>query len=759
MNARRLNKRLATLNQEQVAYINGCNVLQRAVWRITHEDPLFSIRGQIKKYILREAILILINIRDRINKAILKLTLHKWLKNAKAIEQNKEKLRALLKIIFLNKEAKDKNTLTKYFQRWAAKPVVNEAEILRKYGYIFKYLDNIAKDATLPAKRLFFKKLKRTINPEYYKKPLKNVVKTYGKNTLRVLTKVINKWRDNARNDEVNELKKMFLKKAIQNILRNRDKQDLLKAFRKWNRNILAERLMDRFDEEEYTKTTKRIIMVYDKSNRMNDFKRLTRALHRWRMNTIEKGEPLSQRILRAKKHMLKHNINKNGEDLVNSLKDVSEIKRIEDLLKKFVYRAKKYNLPLLRKTFRKWYDTANDLKNKELLKNIQLRYVTIIADRVRKDQDKDRLRTAFEKWRRNAQGPKTILPDTEKAIHLLRKATTQPFFQKLRDNILKDLNNEKFRALIAAYVRRGDKDLLHWWFGQWRKNALKLKIYELKALLLKHIYNAQERTEKLRTIIILKERLRNYRFKDVLKNVILRSLINKINRLNDELDKAKLTRALYIWRSKLQPKKDDHILDNFDEGAKILRRYCWRKTHRDSLDAFDYKITFPAQDKILKKLITHFDRKNNRDVLLKKFYKWRMKCVQPQEDQEEKIKRFFFKYIEQEPIRKKLFSLYKDIPIALRKARETKEDAARKIADYLRGIKEIPDQLRNLRISKFLMKIINRYIDNTYLTILSNLKEWQRRARVLKAHEDARIIQKFIREKLNRRLKTRERF
>jgi hypothetical protein len=30
---------------------------------------------------------------------------------------------------------------------------------------------------------------------------------------------------------------------------------------------------------------------------------------------------------------------------------------------------------------------------------------------------------------------------------------------------------------------------------------------------------------------------------------------------------------------------------------------------------------------------------------------------------------------------------------------RDTKEDAARKIADYLRGIKDIPSQVRNLRI------------------------------------------------------------
>ena len=104
MNMKRLSKRLSTLNQEQVAYINGCQTLQRAVWRICHEDPLFAIRNQIKKFTLKEAILILISLRERSNKAILKLALHKWLNNVQRLNQNKEKIRALLKIIFLNYE-------------------------------------------------------------------------------------------------------------------------------------------------------------------------------------------------------------------------------------------------------------------------------------------------------------------------------------------------------------------------------------------------------------------------------------------------------------------------------------------------------------------------------------------------------------------------------------------------------------------------------------------------------------------------------
>ena len=642
LNVRRLSKRLATLNQEQVAYINGCNTLQRAVWRITHEDPLFAIRRQIKKYILKEAILVLINIRDRNNRAILKLTLLKWLKNAKSISQNIERLRALLKIIFINYESKTKSMLSKYLLRWAANTSVSEAEILQKYGNLLKFLDLLTKKSLLPAKYHFMANLERTTNPEYFKKPLRNCFKYYDRNLIDQLRKAFNRWRLNARSGALNELKQMVLRNTMVSTIRNKDKQLLLKALRKWHSISMADKLLDEFSDADFMNRLRSLTIIYGKWNRINRLNKLAKAFAKWRVNTTERGEPLNARILRAKKHMHKHNINKNAEDLLNALKDIAEIKKIEKLLRKFVLRAPKYNLPILRKAFRKWYDNVKDMNNKDLLRNIQLKYVTDITERTRKDQIKDILRKALQTWRKRSTIPKAILPDTEKAINLLRKATVQPFFLKMRENILKDMNSEKFKALIAAYFRKSDKDLLHWWFGQWRKNALRLKVYELKALLLKHLADSKERNDKLQAIRTLKEKLINYRFKDALKTMVLRNLINRIEKLNDELNKAKLTRALYIWRTKLDNTTDKEKLEKYNEGAKILQRYCWRVTHEDILNAFDYKITFPYQDKILTKLLNRLNKNNVREILLKKLYKWRMKCAKPEEDPSKKLRELF---------------------------------------------------------------------------------------------------------------------
>ena len=96
-----------------------------------------------------------------------------------------------------------------------------------------------------------------------------------------------------------------------------------------------------------------------------------------------------------------------------------------------------------------------------------------------------------------------------------------------------------------------------------------------------------------------------------------------------------------------------------------------------------------------------------------------------------QKIKNLFEKYYLYEPIQQELYSGYKDIVRTMKKSRQNKEDAAKKIADYLRGIKDIPNQLRNLKMTKYLMEIIEIYNDKQYFKYKSIFNEWSRRARV----------------------------
>ena len=45
-------------------------------------------------------------------------------------------------------------------------------------------------------------------------------------------------------------------------------------------------------------------------------------------------------------------------------------------------------------------------------------------------------MRKALYTWNRKAIQPKSIIPNTEKACDFIRKATTEPFFNKLREKI-----------------------------------------------------------------------------------------------------------------------------------------------------------------------------------------------------------------------------------------------------------------------------------------------------------------------------------
>ena len=757
MSLRRTSKRIIALNQEQISYINGCATLQKAIWRMTHRDPLSAFWSQINQKIIKRAFYVLISLREKNRESGLKSAIFKWRKTVETLKSENERLRVLLKMIIIHYNSDTKRILSKYFHKWHSKASKSDSEILEKYGHLFEFLEMLKYYSLFPAKEHFLKNLKNYTSPEYYKKPLKSCFKTYENNMINNLKKAFNKLRLNAKQGELLNLRRKILQNTIISTLNNKDKQALHRALRQWHNKALIDKLLDEFDEEDFNSRIKNMINIYGKWDKINHLNILARAFSKWRLNTSIKKEPLDKRILKAKTHMLKHNINKNAEDLLNSLRDIAEVKKLENLLRKFIRRGPKYNMPLLRKTFRKWYDTAKDMKNNELLRNLKLKYITNMIDTKADSQIKDILRNAFNIFKRNTSSPKTALLDTEKAIALLRKATVQPFFQKMRENMIKDMNKEKFRALIACYFRQNDKDILHWWFGQWRKNAMKLKIYELKALLLKHVADTKERNQKLKAMRNLKEKMNDYRLKEVIKSISIKNIITKIDKVEVEIDKGMLAKAFYTWKSKVGDKKNKKFLDGYEKGTKLMEKFCLRLNHEDVLGAFDDKITIPAIEDKLRKYINSRNNNNNKNLLLKKLYQWKMNCAVPKEDPEQKMRNMFEKYYISEPVQKKLFSGYKNIIKAMKSDRNNKEDAAKKIADYLRGIRDIPNQMRKLKLTKYLMNMIELYSTQQYFKLKYAFDEWSRRARVIKSEEDSRIVQKFIRDRLAKRLKRKQ--
>ena len=62
-------------------------------------------------------------------------------------------------------------------------------------------------------------------------------------------------------------------------------------------------------------------------------------------------------------------------------------------------------------------------MKNDEALRNIRLRFISYLMDTKNKNTIDDAKRRAFYKWIKNTSTPKTSLPNTEKALSLMRKA------------------------------------------------------------------------------------------------------------------------------------------------------------------------------------------------------------------------------------------------------------------------------------------------------------------------------------------------
>ena len=82
--------------------------------------------------------------------------------------------------------------------------------------------------------------------------------------------------------------------------LNNKEKQKLLKAFQKWHKIALTDKLLDEFDEEDFNTKVKSTFSIYGKWEKINRLNNLAKAFAKWRLNTVEKKEPLKDRIMKA---------------------------------------------------------------------------------------------------------------------------------------------------------------------------------------------------------------------------------------------------------------------------------------------------------------------------------------------------------------------------------------------------------------------------------------------------------------------------
>ena len=311
-------RRATALTNEQISYIKGCARLQSAVWRITHRDPLMALSDKISLRVLRQAIMDLMNAREKLRKQVLKSTVQKWLKNAQLMSVSNLRRNQLLKSRINRLDAYKRFILSQAVKNWRINTARSVEDFLSRIGAFMKLMEAGAKKKTKAVGDSFLKRMKSTIAPEYLRKPLKGCLNLYEKSQKNMKSRALNIWRNKVK-DMNNQLMKrgLALKNIIKPIICN-DNTVKRSIFNKWRHNALG--LRNELDKMMLLRGHS-TFSLYNKWHKTNLLNTLSNAFNEWRRKAQKKPINYHAKIFQAKPHMLKHNINMNGEDLLETQK------------------------------------------------------------------------------------------------------------------------------------------------------------------------------------------------------------------------------------------------------------------------------------------------------------------------------------------------------------------------------------------------------------------------------------------------------
>ena len=713
------------------------------------EDLISGLRSQYIIKLRKEILKKLINRADKRKKELVARAFQKWSKKSGIISLLRSKLIALLRGRINQNDLARKIVLKDALKNWLLKTKRKEGDILNRYGAMLKLVDLLTKSALKDAKKTFFDNMKKQRNPNYYKKPLRNLVNLYKRCEQRVKKNTINTWHDATKNLRDILLKRtQLLKNRFRPLDQNR-KDVLRRTLNKWNSNAKDIRNFTNFDK--YVKGNA-LYSIYGKWDKYNKSNILSSAFNEWRRRAAVKPIDFRKIFMEAKPHVLKHNIIRNAEDLLNALRNKYFIANRQNVLKKVIKKGDKTKDFVLRNALRKWFTNALKTGKKDnilgkLLINNDFRMNNLIEKLLRK---------AFYKWLRNASQPKTSIPNTERACDLIRKATTEPFFNKLREKMQQKLNKDRFKSIISLVLNYKDKDLLRWYFGQWRTTTRKLRAYDMNAIFLNQFFKNRQDNDKFRVFLNLRDRANITNNQKELTHRILANLFNKIEALNNLKNKELLGKYLYKWKANCGLMKNPFdLVSSYFDGLKSLEKYTLRATHPDFLKAFSDSLIKPAQINYLTKLVTKYNNLNNKDALKNSLNIWKENVKD--RGQLKNLRKLLDDYTLFN--REKLMAPYKDLCQAIVDFANKRNSKTGVITDFLRGLKDLPNQLKAMKRTHLLLKIINYGNKGFTERLRSSFMEWVRRARAIKQESCSEIIQKFIRDKLAKRVTMKDKY
>ena len=219
-----------------------------------------------------------------------------------------------------------------------------------------------------------------------------------------------------------------------------------------------------------------------------------------------------------------------------------------------------------------------------------------------------------------------------------------------------------------------------------------------------------------------------------------------------DKISKESILRsALLRWRSKLVPVDYLERLKRIRKGCKIFKRGLKKLDEREIFDNISELAKYNRKNNLLKKFVEELNPKIAKYHLQRAIDVWKSKLGDTQR-MKNKIHLLFEDYIWSDKVHEGLFKSPKEDLINIFKLySEKKKNAADKISNFVKKINLIKQYKQRMLASLKLANIIKNKEK-----ALNDIKKIQflryyRQAQKIKNNENAKIIQRFIKEKLRR--------
>ena len=669
---------------------------------------------------------------------------YKWRKQINK-DQISDLHHQLLRYVITNKETiNNRNILSKYFTRWRLFVGDNRnydnMDKLRKVRLGGDILSNIHHRRG----RDFITRLYRKMGRDYRPIIVKDLVKRLDKprSTLR---ECFDRWRRITEKQKATEnitiLKGKYINIGVKNVKERTNRDLLMKAFFKW-------KILCRKPEEYYPKITQgfNLLRNYFKKNLCDEpFSKI--LYHR------NFSRPLNK-IMKNYRKQENRLLNGKLRNLFGRWRKLIGDKNIKELKTNIIYKTKNYldnsmRIKLLSKYFTRWklYRRkgldVNFTKGIETITNIFKNYARkpifdafkYKIDKVSKSKGagglaqisekhkKKLLHNALYRWYRGAMNtdPNRMKKIKTRLRRFIKRNEEEPrakAFFKWRNKIkmlqFRDKDLLRAKKIIGNTLRMNDKKTLNFYMSTWKKKIQQIREQYLKSLLVKQIKTSQ----------MVKEQITN---------------------------ESRLRSALLKWRSKLVPIDYLDRLKQIRKGCKIFKKGLKKRDERQIFDSINELAKYNRKNNLLKKIITIINPEIEKYHMKRCIDIWKSKLGDTQR-MKNKIHLLFEDYLYSDKVHDGLFRKPKEDIIDLFKDySDRKKDAADRISKFAKNI----NLVKRYKEKMLAILKLNKLLNNKEKAI-SDLKRIQfiryyRQTQKVKNNENARIIQRFIKEKLRK--------